>query len=74
MLCRRRCILSSLMICLCAILGACPVFAAEPVTIVTLGDSITKGVRAGVKADETFSSQLKELHDNWAQGINLPIE
>jgi acyl-CoA thioesterase-1 len=32
----------------------------EPVvTIVTLGDSITKGVRAGVKPEETFASLLE---------------
>jgi acyl-CoA thioesterase-1 len=33
----------------------------EPVTIVTLGDSITKGVRTGVKAEETFSYLLQEM-------------
>lgn len=33
--------------------------AAEPVKIVTLGDSITKGVRPGVKADETFAAVLE---------------
>lgn len=34
-------------------------FADTPaVTIVTLGDSITKGVRPGVRADETFSALL----------------
>src|SRR5207249_4230947 len=34
------------------------------VKIVTLGDSITRGVRAGVKAEETFSALLqKELRD-----------
>lgn len=31
-----------------------------PVTIVTLGDSITKGVRQGVSADETFSAVLEK--------------
>lgn len=30
----------------------------ETITIVTLGDSITKGVRAGVEADETFAAVL----------------
>jgi lysophospholipase L1-like esterase len=34
---------------------------AEPITIVTLGDSITKGVRPGVKADETFAAVLQAL-------------
>src|SRR6185437_765682 len=29
--------------------------------IVTLGDSITKGVRGGVKADETFSARLQAM-------------
>ncbi len=29
--------------------------------IVTLGDSITKGVRSGVKADETFAAQLQPM-------------
>jgi len=37
-----------------------PLSAAEPVTIVTLGDSITKGHRAGVKKDETFSAVLEQ--------------
>ena len=30
----------------------------EPLTIVTLGDSITKGIRTGVTADETFAQLL----------------
>lgn len=35
--------------------------AEEPrLRVVTLGDSITRGVRAGVKADETFSALLQE--------------
>lgn len=33
--------------------------AAEPVLIVTLGDSITKGYREGVKPEETFSAYLE---------------
>lgn len=36
-----------------------PIQAAEPIRIVTLGDSITKAVRPGVKADETFSAYLQ---------------
>ena len=32
---------------------------AEPLRMVTLGDSITKGVRPGVKAEETFSAILE---------------
>jgi acyl-CoA thioesterase-1 len=32
-----------------------------PIEIVMLGDSITKGVRPGVNADETFSSRLEKL-------------
>ena len=41
---------------------ACIAFAAsaaEPLRIVTLGDSITKGVRPGVKAEETFAARLE---------------
>jgi lysophospholipase L1-like esterase len=34
---------------------------SDPVTIVTLGDSITKGVRTGVKTEETFSYLLQEM-------------
>ena len=33
--------------------------AAEPLRIVTLGDSITKGVRPGVKPEETFAARLE---------------
>lgn len=32
---------------------------AEPLRIVTLGDSITKGVRAGVAEDQTFAAELQ---------------
>ncbi len=34
--------------------------AAEPVAVVTLGDSITRGVRTGVKEDETFAALLAD--------------
>ena len=38
--------------------------AAEPLRIVTLGDSITKGVRPGVTAEQTYSAELqRNLHD-----------
>ena len=40
------------------VLSAAPVRAAEPVAVVALGDSITNGVRPGVKADETFAAVL----------------
>ncbi len=33
--------------------------AAEPLRVVTLGDSITKGVRPGVTAEETFAAELQ---------------
>lgn len=33
---------------------------SEPIRIITLGDSITKGVRPGVKAEETFAALLQE--------------
>ncbi len=36
---------------------------AETLTIVTLGDSITKGVRPGVEADETFAACLQSELD-----------
>ncbi|MFM8469379.1 MAG: SGNH/GDSL hydrolase family protein [Limisphaerales bacterium] len=33
--------------------------AAEPLRIITLGDSVTKGVRPGVKAEEAFAARLE---------------
>src|SRR5438552_3045087 len=37
------------------------VFAADaPVKIIAMGDSITRGVRPGVKAEETFCAYLQE--------------
>jgi acyl-CoA thioesterase-1 len=50
--------------------------AQEPVRIVTLGDSITRGVRAGVKAEETFAALLQaELRkrDVKAEVVNVGI-
>ena len=44
---------------------------AEPLRIIMLGDSITKGVRAGVKADETFSAQVEKRLQ--AQGIHVQV-
>lgn len=35
-------------------------FAAEPLTIVTLGDSITRGTRVGVTNEQTFSHLLEQ--------------
>ena len=41
-------------------MGLGPLRAGEPpVKILALGDSITRGVRKGVKENETFSSQLQ---------------
>jgi lysophospholipase L1-like esterase len=37
-----------------------PALARPPVTIVCLGDSVTKGVRMGVKAEETFCALLEK--------------
>ena len=37
--------------------GSC--FCAEPLRIVTLGDSITKGVRPGVTDEQTFAAELQ---------------
>ncbi|MCA8996915.1 MAG: alpha/beta hydrolase fold domain-containing protein [Planctomycetaceae bacterium] len=47
------------------ILSPGPGFAVDTVQIVSLGDSITKGVRSGVTAEETFSSLIeRELLDD----------
>jgi lysophospholipase L1-like esterase len=40
---------------------ALPAAAAEPRRVVALGDSITKGVRPGVKPEETFASLLQDM-------------
>lgn len=46
--------------------------AEEPFTIITLGDSITKGVRSGVAADQTFAAQVeKSLRQN---GLNVAVK
>src|SRR5439155_722694 len=50
--------------------------SSPPVKIVTLGDSITRGVRAGVKAEETFAALLqKDLRgrDIQADVVNVGI-
>src|SRR5438132_12487229 len=46
---------------LCVLLLTSVVRADEPAKIITLGDSITKGVRPGVKANETFAAYLQEM-------------
>src|SRR5688572_22453960 len=59
-----------------AALLAAPGERAGPVRIVTLGDSITKGVRPGVKPEETFSGLLSaELRKRGAavEVVNLGI-
>jgi lysophospholipase L1-like esterase len=43
---------------LMAVVLGSPARADEPAKVVTLGDSITRGVRPGVKADETFTAYL----------------
>ncbi len=47
--------------CLCVLSPRCQseIAAADPLRIVTLGDSITKGVRSGVTAEETFAGELQ---------------
>src|SRR5436190_22042803 len=47
-------------VCIVVLLSACTAVRAEPVRIVVLGDSITRGVRPGVKAEETFASLLDQ--------------
>lgn len=44
---------------------------AEPLRIITLGDSITRGVRPGVKAHETFSSLIEKRLQQ--QGIRVTV-
>ncbi len=45
---------------------------ADEISIITLGDSITKGVRPGVEATETFSAQLQDsLTKN---GLNVSVQ
>lgn len=46
-------------LCLAGLLFVTSLTAAEPLRVVTLGDSITKGVRAGVTAEETFAAELQ---------------
>lgn len=51
-----------LRILLLSFLCTAPTFADDAIfRIVTLGDSITKGVRGGVKPDETFSARLQVM-------------
>lgn len=45
--------------------------AAEPLEIITLGDSITKGVRSGVKPEETFAAFLEA--DLNARGLEARV-
>lgn len=45
--------------------------SAEPLRLVMLGDSITKGVRPGVTADETFSALLEKHLQQ--QGIRVSV-
>lgn len=47
-------------VCLLLVQGQQTILASDPITIVTLGDSITKGVRTGVAESETFSSLIQE--------------
>ncbi|MBL8816023.1 MAG: hypothetical protein JNL58_08330 [Planctomyces sp.] len=44
---------------------------AKPAIVVTLGDSITKGVRTGVSSTETFSAILE--HDLRQKGISAEV-
>lgn len=50
--------------------------AADPIRVVSLGDSITKGVRSGVKAEETFSALIQDAlrkDGQTAEVINIGI-
>jgi lysophospholipase L1-like esterase len=46
---------------LALLLSCFPVAAAETVRIVCLGDSVTKAVRPGVEADQTFCALLQKM-------------
>lgn len=48
-----------------------PGTAAEPLEIITLGDSITKGVRTGVKPEETFAALLEA--DLKSRGVDARV-
>ncbi len=68
----RQIIFSSLLLVCCGIATADDLTSVSPgITIVTLGDSITKGVRTGVAADETFAS-LTEASLS-AAGVNCEV-
>ena len=49
----------AILLCAACLYFVAGVAAAEPLRIVTLGDSITKGVRPGVTAEETFAAELQ---------------
>lgn len=56
--------------CLLCLLSAFT-FAAEPQRVVSLGDSITKGVRTGVTEKETFSYYLEQDLSTPAQPVEV---
>ena len=61
---------------LAASLNLAPAHAAEVLRVITLGDSITKGERSGVLADETFAARLEaDLRQNAirAEVVNIGI-
>lgn len=45
--------------------------SADPITIVTLGDSITKGVRSGVTAEQTFAALLEQQLNDGARKVRV---
>ncbi|MBM3979342.1 MAG: lysophospholipase [Planctomycetes bacterium] len=47
--------------------------AADPAVVVALGDSITRGERAGVKADETFAALLQSESKGRAKVLNAGV-
>src|SRR5262249_42351277 len=72
--CRRMTFTEWIMLASLSILAVMALVAQEkqaPVKIVTLGDSITRGVRQGVKAEETFSHLLQESLRK--EGINAEV-
>ena len=67
----------AILLCVACVGLVAGVATAEPLRIVTLGDSITKGVRLGVTAEETFAAELqRQLRANGqpeAEVINVGV-
>ena len=56
---RTRVAIRAISLCVACLVFVTGLAVAEPLRIVTLGDSITKGVRPGVTAEQTFAAELQ---------------